>query len=151
MEIEWELEPGRREPKLTLITGEDSPEVRRLLRELSALACAPLTVWQGERSRILPQHDFLRFYAENKGVLAQTMEGTFEVKLRLYELEEVLDSGSFVRISNSEIINLRRITAVDLSMTGTIRMTLEHEVTTYVSRRYVKKIKETLKAGRRSR
>ena len=76
---------------------------------------------------------------------------TFEVKLRLYELEEVLDSGSFVRISNSEIINLRRITAVDLSMTGTIRMTLEHEVTTYVSRRYVKKIKETLKAGRRSR
>ena len=49
-----------------------------------------------------------------------------------------------VRISNSEIVNLDYVTALDLSLAGTIRMTLDHSVNTYVSRRYVKRIKEAL-------
>ena len=56
-----------------------------------------------------------------------------------------------MRISNGEIINLDRVTAVDLSFSGTIRMTLEGTVYAYVSRRYVKKIKETLMREGRER
>lgn len=41
-------------------------------------------------------------------------------------------------------MNLRQVTGLDLGLTGTIRMTLTGGVTTYVSRRYVKKIKEVL-------
>ena len=67
----------------------------------------------------------------------------------LYELEEQLDRGKFVRISNGEIINLDKVTAVDLSLTGTIRMTLGEAGYAYVSRRYVKKIKEALRLERR--
>lgn len=151
MEVEWKLEPGRKEPKIVVLAGEDSPELRRLLRELEGLSPAPISIWEGERSRTLPQRDFLRFYTEGKGVAAQTSQGCYEVRLRLYELEERLDNRRFVRISNSEIINLERITAVDLSMAGTIRMTLDHQYAAYVSRRYVKKIKETLQLGRGGR
>ena len=64
--------------------------------------------------------------------------------LRLYELEERLDRKAFVRVSHSEIVNWKRVTALDLSLSGTIRVTLEGGVVTYVSRRYVKKIKEVL-------
>ena len=81
---------------------------------------------------------------------AQTAQEVYGVHLRLYELEERLDQTGFVRISNSEIINLDRVTAVDLSLSGTICMTLDGAVKSYVSRRYVKKIKETLNLGRRS-
>ena len=77
-------------------------------------------------------------------VSAQTENQIYAVHLRLYELEERLDTTRFVRISNSEIINLDRVTAIDLSLAGTIRMTLEGAVHAYVSRRYVKKIKDTL-------
>ena len=38
---------------------------------------------------------------------------------------------------------------MDLSLTGTIRMTLGEAGYTYVSRRYVKKIKEALQLERR--
>ena len=69
----------------------------------------------------------------------------------LLELEERLDATRFVRISNGEIVNLDRVTAVDLSLSGTICMTLDETVKVYVSRRYVKKIKETLNLGRRKR
>ena len=151
MEVELKLEPGRETPKLVLTAGADTPEVRALLERLRALSPEPLTVWEGERSLRLPQEEFLRFYTQDKGVVAQDARGIYRVEQRLYELEELLDSRRFVRISNSEIINLERVTAVDLSVTGTIRMTLDGTVAAYVSRRYVKKIKETLNMGRRGR
>ena len=148
MEVELKIEPGRTEPRIVITAREDTPELRRLVQELSGLARAPIQVWRGERSRSFPQGSFLRFFTQGKGVAAQTEEGEWEVRLRLYELEERLDKRRFVRISNSEIINLDRVTAVDLSMTGTIRMTLDGKTECYVSRRYVKKIKETLQLRR---
>ena len=151
MDVELRLEPGRKEPKIVILAGEDTPELRRLMEELSGLALGPVAVWKGEQALRLPQGDFLRFYADGKGVSAQTGEEVYSVRLRLYELEERLDPRRFVRISNSEIINLDRVTAVDLSLAGTIRMTLNGSVQSYVSRRYVKKIKETLNLGRGER
>ena len=88
--------------------------------------------------------DLLRCYGEEKGVKAQNDQGVYELRERLYELESKLDRHTFVRISHSEIVNLRRVTALDLTLTGTIRMTLEEGTVCWVSRRYVKKIKEAL-------
>ena len=149
-EVEFKLEPGRQEPKIVILAGEESGELRRLAERLSRLALGPIPVSRGEEKLLLPQKDFLRFYADGKGVSAQTAEETYAVRLRLYELEEQLDQVRFVRISNGEIVNLDRITAVDLSLSGTIRVTLDDQVHTYVSRRYMKKIKETLNLGRRN-
>ena len=86
----------------------------------------------------------LRFYGEDKDVRAQTAEAVYTVRERLYELEQRLAGLRFARVSHSEIVNLKRVTALDLSLTGTIRMTLTGGVTVYVSRRYVKKMKEVL-------
>ena len=92
----------------------------------------------------LEPEDVLRFYGEDKDVRVQTGEAVYTVRERLYELEQQLEGRRFVRISHSELVNLKRVTALDLSLTGTIRMTLTGGVTAYVSRRYVKKIKEVL-------
>lgn len=150
MEVEIRIEPGRQEPKLVILAGEESEELRRLAGRLSALAMGPIPAGLGEEKLLLPQGDFLRFYADGKGVSGQTGTEIWTVPLRLYELEERLDRTRFVRISNSEIVNLERVTAVDLSLSGTICMTLDGTVKAYVSRRYVKKIKETLNLGRRN-
>ena len=145
MDVEWKLDPNRREPKVIILAGEITPELEELARQLAGLSLAPLTVWHGDRALLVEQRDFLRFYADGRGISAQTVQKeAYAVRLRLYELEERLDRRRFVRISNSEIVNLEHVTALDLSLTGTIRMTLGHSVNTYVSRRYVKRIKEAL-------
>lgn len=151
MEVGIRIEPGRLEPKILVLAGEESEALRRLADRLLSLTIGPIPVSRGEEKLLLPQEDFLRFYAGGKGVSGQTAEEIYAVPLRLYELEERLDQTRFVRISNGEIVNLDRVTAVDLSLAGTICMTLDGTVKAYVSRRYVKKIKETLNLGRRRR
>ena len=145
MDVEWKLDPNRREPKVIILAGEITPELEELARQLAGLSLAPLTVWHGDRALLIEQRDFLGFYADGRGISAQTVQKeAYAVRLRLYELEERLDRRRFVRISNSEIVNLEHVTALDLSLTGTIRMTLAGGTVCYVSRRYVKKIKEAL-------
>ena len=68
----------------------------------------------------------------------------FETKKRIYEFEENL-SDKFIRISNSEIVNFDKVQSLDFKIFGTIILNFYTEHKTYVSRRYVKKIKEYLK------
>ena len=149
MEVEIRIDPELKQPKLVIYAPQETPQLRQLAGQLAALSLGPVQVWEEERSYLLQQGEFLRFYTQGKGVCAQTRDKNFTVRLRLYELEEQLDPLRFVRISNSEIINLETVTAVDLSLTGTICMTLDGRFTSYVSRRYVKKIKEVLTQKRR--
>ena len=86
----------------------------------------------------------IRIYAASGKVFAVTEKGVYTLRLRLYELEERLNGSRFVRISNSEIINLQKVNCFDLSFTGTICVKLSDGATTYVSRRYVSKIKKIL-------
>lgn len=145
MEVEIQMEPGRREPKVVILAGADTPELREVAERLAGISLGPVPALLGEERRLLPQRDFLRFYTDGKRVSGQTAEGVCTVPLRLYELEEKLDRTRFVRISHSEIVNLDRVTALDLSLAGTIRMTLENGAAVcYVSRRYVKRIKTAL-------
>lgn len=151
VKVEWKIDPEQTEPKIVIHVAEKTPELEALVRRLEESLPAPLMGFADEKAVPLDLGSILRFYGEEKGVSAQTAEGAFRVRERLYELEEKLDSHTFVRISQSEIVNLKQVTALDLTITGTIKMTLTGGTVCFVSRRYVKKIKEALGLGRRER
>ena len=143
MRIDVELDPELRELLVKILAPGESPELAALLGRLEGPE--RLLGFQGPKAVPLEPGEVLRFYGEDKEVRAQTVDGrAYTVRLRLYELEERLDRRTFLRVSHSEIVNWKRVTALDLSLTGTIRVTLEGGTATYVSRRYVKKIKEAL-------
>jgi len=126
-----------------VLAPEETPELAALLERLEEPG--RLLGFRDGQAVPLDPDDILRFYGEDKEVRAQRLDGeTYTVRQRLYELEERLPRRAFIRVSHSEIVNWKRVTALDLSLTGTIRVTLEGGVETYVSRRYVKKIKEVL-------
>jgi len=142
VKIDVELDPKQKELWVKVTAPEESPELAALLERLEEPG--RLIGFQNGRAVPLAPGDVLRFYGEDKEVRAQTAEGIYTVRLRLYELEERLDRRTFLRVSHSEIVNWKRVTALDLSLAGTIRVTLEGGAAAYVSRRYVKKIKEVL-------
>ena len=62
MEVEIKTEPGRQEPKIVILAGEESEELRRLAESLSKLTVGPVPVSRGDEKLLLPQREFLRFY-----------------------------------------------------------------------------------------
>lgn len=143
LKIDVTLDPALEELLVKVLSPGETEELRALLARLEDRP--PLTGFRDGGAVPLDPGEVLRFYGEDKEVRAQALGGEiYTVRLRLYELEERLDRKAFVRVSHSEIVNWKRVTALDLSLSGTIRVTLEGGVVTYVSRRYVKKIKEVL-------
>ena len=143
MKIDVALDPALEELLVNILSPGETEELEALLRRLEEPE--RLTGFRKGTAVPLDPAEVLRFYGEEKEVRAQTPDGAvYTVRLRLYELEERLDKRTFLRVSHSEIVNWKRVTALDLSLSGTIRVTLEGGVVTYVSRRYVKKIKEVL-------
>ena len=74
---------------------------------------------------------------------AMTENETFQLKERLYMLEEMLDD-SFLKINQSCIANIHKIKKFDASFSGALFVILQNGYKDYVSRRRLKAVKERI-------
>lgn len=144
MKIEVKIDPSCHEPEVLILTSTMSDEVRRITEKLAEISPEVFSGIRGGKVEILDPDELIRVYAGGGKVFAVTGQGEYLLRFRLYEVEARLDPARFVRISNSEIVNLKKIRHFDLSFTGTIGVTFSDGSSTYVSRRYVPKIKKLL-------
>ena len=144
MRVDLKLDGEYTEPLAVIYTAEITDEVTEAVKRLKETGSDIITGFTDERAEILSPDDIYRVYSENQKVLAVTEKGTFRLRMRLYQAEEKLSGRKFVRISNSEIINLNKTANFDLSFVGTIQVKLKNGDTTFVSRRYVSEIKKIL-------
>ncbi len=144
MQVEVQIDASHTEPKIIILAASVTEEVDAILKKLSDDVPQIISGSRDGKIEVLEQADLIRLYANAGKVFAVTEKGEYALRLRLYELEERLDAHCFIRISNSEIINLRKVDHFDLSFTGTICVKFTNHATTYVSRRYVSKIKKIL-------
>ena len=144
MQVEVKLDKTVTEPKVVILTDRMTEEVSALVQMLSETEPKLIAGFRDDTVTVLDEQEILRIYAAGGKVYAVLPSGEYVLRLRLYEAEERLKQRQFVRISNSEIINLKKARSFDLSFTGTICVTLSDGSKTYVSRRYVSRIKEVL-------
>lgn len=144
MQIEIQIDINQQEPKLIILTDRITEEIEELVKKVNDCNSKIIAGFLNDKLEIIEPATIIRAYSENKKVLIATLKGVYMIRLRLYELEERLDTSIFTRISNSEIINLRMVTNFDLSFTGTICVKFHDGSISYVSRRYVPKIKQIL-------
>ena len=143
MNIEIKIDSGYEIPKVIILTDKMSEEVNELVRRIHTPPTY-LFEWPSlPLMKILEQQEITRIYSCGGKVFAVAADGEYTLRSRLYEVEERL-GGDFVRISNSEIINLRKTESFDLSISGTICVRLKGGTTVYASRRYVPKIRKAL-------
>lgn len=150
MNIEIRIDETCAEPRVVIFTREITQEINDLVRKLSdlpaglAVGSGHLIGYQDEQLELLHPETIVRVYADQQKVFAQTENGTFALRLRLYEAEEKLSPAHFIRISNSEIVNFRKVKNLDMSLTGTICLYFQTGGKSFVSRRYMSKIKTFL-------
>lgn len=144
MQIEIKLDAACTEPKIVIVTNKVNDDVQRIMEKLKEEQPSLLAGFKNGAATVLNPSDIYRVFAQSGKVLAETKEGVYHLHLRLYEAEEQLNQRGFVRISNSDLVNLAQVKRFDLSFAGTIHVQLSNGTETYVSRRYVTKIKQLL-------
>ena len=108
---------------------------------------AMLTGWDGDYCIQLKQSEVFRIYSMDKKVYVETEKESLLLKLRLYEFEELAEKcgwTDFIRISNTDIVNFSKVTKLDMSLTGVVRVNFTNGKAAIVSRRYMNKIKNEL-------
>lgn len=144
MKLNIKIDPLCSETEVVITAKEMTDELQNMIRLLSNEKSFYVLGFKNSTVLILEPPKIVRIYSDSGKIYAKTESEQYILRARLYELEEQLDSKLFVRISNSEIINLKKVKSFDFSLSGTICVHLNNGETTYVSRRYVSKIKQVL-------
>lgn len=143
MEVEIKISPELDTPKVVIYTDRVTEEITQLAKAISSESSGVLTGVQEGKLIVLKPDEIIRIYTEGQKVCASTRVGIVELRQRLYELEEKLPR-KFLRASHSEIVNMDAVKYLDMSLSGTICLSLTSGEMVFVSRRNIHKIKEYL-------
>lgn len=144
MKVELQLDENCTETRLIVVAAKLTDEISALMQRLSDETPQSIVGFDGDVVSLLTPDDIVRIYAAVGKVFAVTDTKEYVLRLRLYEAESRLSDKGFVRISNSEIVNIKKAKKFDLRTVGTICVSLSNGDISFVSRRYVAKIKKTL-------
>ena len=97
-----------------------------------------------DKASIIDIDEIIRVYIEDRKTFVVTVKDTYVVKKKLYEVESMV-TRNFIKISQSEIANIKFIKNLDFSNAGTIVIKYKNSDISYVSRRMIKEFK--LKLG----
>lgn len=117
-------------------------EIEELIKAKEA---KKLILYKRGQEYFINENDILFFETEFNSISAHTINDTYSVKYKLYELEDIL-SDKFIRVSKSTIVNVNLIKSLshNIASSSLIEFNKTYK-TTYVSRLYYKNLKQKLK------
>ena len=146
MKVELKIDKDIMENKVIVSAKELNEDIINFVNRLKEFDETKIIIgFLEEKTFLLEKNEIESIYTENSRVYARIKDKKYKLKYKLYELEEILKGTSFVRISNSEIANFNKVESMDVKGSSVIILKFKSGQVTYVSRRYVRKIKEYLK------
>lgn len=144
MKIKVHIDSAFQEEMLQIQAPSRTPKIQQVVEFVENLdSNQRLKGKRDGETYLIEPNAISRIYIENRQVLAETTQGEYHLGLRLYQVLEKLPSH-FLKISQSEIVNLKEIKRFNITPNGLVKIHLKNKETTYSSRRYLKVIKEKL-------
>ncbi|MEH7097476.1 LytTR family DNA-binding domain-containing protein [Neobacillus vireti] len=100
--------------------------------------------YQNDRVHRIKLSDIYYFEAVDGKVFSYCKNSVFEVKQKLYELEELCKEKNCFRASKSTILNIAKISSIYPSISGRFEAVLDNGERAVVSRQYVPVLKNKL-------
>ncbi|WP_270309152.1 LytTR family DNA-binding domain-containing protein [Streptococcus koreensis] len=148
MKVRIELDPQMDEPEMIIRAPRLTEEVARLQQLILEQKMTPLTFYKERSEYFVDVSEILFFETDGEKIYGHTREEAYEVRQKLYELEEILPI-SFCRISKSTIVNAKQIYSIEKSFSGTSTVNFyQTHKQVHVSRHYYQLLKERLKEMR---
>jgi len=143
MKISIEEKPELQEPEILIKCQKKDAKVDKILSVLDLLNL-DIIGKKDDVNHVLKLEDIFYFESVDEHVFCYTRHDTYEVKYRLYELEEILAPSKFVRISISMILNLAQIANFKSSFNGRMEAKLKNDEVVEIARTYVPVLKRRL-------
>jgi DNA-binding LytR/AlgR family response regulator len=143
MKIRIEVDNEIKENEIIIRCNELNEEVKNIQTVLGDLIGIKksITFYKGETEYYLALEKVLFFETEESAVCAHTTDNIYNVKYKLYELEEILP-GYFMRVSKSTILNTNHIYSITRSLSSSSKVEFQNtHKQVYVSRYYYKPLK----------
>lgn len=148
MKVRIELDPQMDEPELIIRAPRLTEDVARLQQLILEQKMTPLTFYKDRSEYFVDVSEILFFETDGEKIYGHTREEAYEVRQKLYELEEILPIA-FCRISKSTIVNTKQIYSIEKSFSGTSTVNFyQTHKQVHVSRHYYQLLKERLKEMR---
>ena len=148
MKVSIELDPQMDEPEMIIRAPRLTEDVDRLQQLILEQKMTPLTFYKDRSEYFVDVSEILFFETDGEKIYGHTREEAYEVRQKLYELEEILPIA-FCRISKSTIVNTKQIYSIEKSFSGTSTVNFyQTHKQVHVSRHYYQLLKERLKEMR---
>ena len=148
MKVRIELDPQMDEPEMIIRAPRLTEDVARLQQLILEQKMTPLTFYKDRSEYFVDVSEILFFETDGEKIYGHTKEEAYEVRQKLYELEEILPIA-FCRISKSTIVNTKQIYAIEKSFSGTSTVNFyQTHKQVHVSWHYYQLLKERLKEMR---
>lgn len=93
----------------------------------------------------IPVGDIFYIESVDNKTFAYTQSEVYELRQKLYEVEDLLRQKHFLRTSKSTLLNLMKISAIKPALNGRFTAVLFSGEETVISRKYVPGLKKALK------
>lgn len=131
------------ETEITISCRRINPEIERIIAMLRVMDLK-ITGINDNQTFILDVSNILYIDTVDKKTFLYTETEVFETMLKLYELEEQLETSDFFRAGKSCIINFRHIKALRSDIDGKLLVTMSNNEKLKVSRQYAHLLKKKL-------
>lgn len=119
MKVEIQIDNNIKENKIIIQAKEMNDEIADIMKKLSS-SKEKIVVYLNEETYFLKEDDIESVFSSDGKVIVKTENQEYQSKNRIYELEKLLSSKNFIRISNSEIVNFDKVKNINTKITGTI-------------------------------
>ena len=149
MKINIEIDEKYSQVEVLIMAPKMNEEVQQIINKINDEKKKHVIGVKDDRMYILNPKDIFCFYTENKKIMARTEKDKYEIKDKLYVIEDYLKNTPFIKISKSVIANVDKVKNLEVSFNGTLCITFFDKSQEYVSRKYVTDIKSYLQIGGR--
>jgi len=124
-----------------------TPQVTELMKRLESPSQVNLMGKLDESLYILQAEEIVCIYTQGTKVKASCGDRVYDLKEKLYQLENLLEDRGFIRLSKFAIANVSKIKRIDVAFNGSMEVVFSNDQTEVISRRQVKAVKSYLGIG----
>lgn len=126
---------------------EENDTVREIVAFVKSRQGRLTGIMNGNQYEV-PMQDILYIESVDDRTFLYTDSHEYEIRQRIYELENDLAGRHFLRISKSTIVNLMKIQSIRPALNGRFTAILSNNEEVIISRKYVADLKKILKGDK---